>query len=172
MNGALITDGGTVMKKFEIQKRYEEIMVEFNKRHSEFGAIESLIASITPIQDYTAHEITEAIVNISSYLTRTGVIIAAYTSNANETYHYRKYQYAWEFNSLKSKIDSDTQKMFTDKKADSKAIEAIFKTTEDELLWRRVADELKAKEKSFYTFVTVCQSRVRVIGDDKVNSNY
>ena len=100
-------------------------MDEFNKRHPEFGAIESLIASITPIQDYTAHEITEAIVNISSYLTRTGVIIAAYTSNANETYHYRKYQYAWEFNSLKSKIDSDTQKMFTDKKADSKEVKLI-----------------------------------------------
>lgn len=151
------------MDNFNIIKDGQEIIKQIRLRHTSINDIDKLIEDLNEYGYDQPNIISECIVKISVLLVNFGDVVAAYVSHANSSYIWRKFSYIWEYDKL-------TDKFKQVKTRENKAMEEVEQQYKDELKYSYVADWLKEREKSYYNFISTCQSRIGTLKSEMFNA--
>mgnify|MGYP006921400215 CR=1 FL=1 len=153
----------------DIQSLVDKELDAFYQEHPAFGMIERVKASAYHEDErrnisiqLSADELSALDMNLAMLMTEISVAVARKTSAHNEKYSRRGLFQAHQYLSHREKSTQGDAEIFA--KLDAK--EYLIQ----ELVSMAVADTLKAKERSYFTLISVIQSRLGVIKNENINA--
>ena len=148
-------------RKFDTISKATEVLKEIFKKYPEFEMLE--ICKNEYNRERTPDELSRCASQMGVLLCRVGEVVAEMTTRANEAYIYRKFKYLWNFNSLSG---------LTAKERENIAMEQTLENYEIELVNRYIADLIKVKYEDYARFVNLIQTRLGVLKQERINSNF
>jgi hypothetical protein len=149
------------INKFKTTQLGREKVEELYNSLEELNMLEDCKNAID--ENSTPDEISRCAAKMSALLCRMGELVTELVTEANECYIYRKLKYGWEFNSLSVDLNVGNREAI--------AQEKTFEERQDELVSRYVADFMKTKYEDYNRFVSILQSRIKILNNEIFKSN-
>lgn len=145
------------MKKLDCIKRGNEQLEMLLNTHAELQEIK-LLKEYAISDDVSPNDLADLLVKMSAYLFRIGTLVCRLTSEANQTYMYRKLSYVFEYNVLSNEIKV--------KDRESMALLKTQREYEDELVARYVADYMKTLYDNYTMLMSKLQSKLALMRNE------
>jgi hypothetical protein len=150
------------MEPFKTRILADAKIKEIYDKNPQFTMLEDIIPTIQNAGAF-GDELTLCLLDFSLLLTSCTEIVAEVVTDYNEAYQFRRF---YEF----EKYEYLRDKEFGVKDAEQMSKNLSRDQIQDELVANSVADRLKAKERSWYSLISIIQTRVGFLKQEQLFS--
>ena len=149
------------MEPFKTRILADAKIKEIYETYPQFTMLEDIIPTIQNAGAF-GDELTVCLLDFSVLLTSCTEVVAQVVTDYNEAYQFRRFYEFEQYQSLRDK--------FGVKDAEQMAKNLARDQIQDELVANCVADRLKAKERSWYSLISIIQTRVGFLRQEQLFS--
>ena len=133
-------------------------LASIREKHPEFDEVTTRLQSAN-FATMNGDVLSEFVLELSTLMIRISEIVADYVSDYNEAYQFRGYYQSMQYHKHRDQ--------FSQGDAEQYAKKDCFSQKQEELVASLVADRLKANERAYTNIISVIQSRLKVLANER-----